>query len=423
MEHTKYDVFISYSRKDYVDEQKNVIPGNVVSKIKETLAQEGITFWFDEDGIYSGDEFTSVIADAIDASNIFIFVSSVHSNSSPWTTGEIATAQETHKKIIPVRIDSSRYHKSLRVRLNALDFIDFQQNPDKAISDLVSSIKSYLKLLQEEQLTITTDIQLACKALNNEEAKIEHERVSLLQRTSKVTDVNKRESLRALIISSSPIRQKCQEEFTKQAEEEKNKVAKGNMLLISQLTQQKKGTNYSSENSSHKPLKSNLFNTKYIIAILIAIIVILLSWIAFGFISNNDAQEPDLTETINIDIDKFYKLQSDAKILISAGSQTYLMREKNNEVTNEDGGAVESYFINALDIYDQLEGTSGYAQMDNDFKNEVEQNRKTAKEYLTKILKAINDKADQLKKVFGEDDVITKKVNDRIKKIGNRLGW
>ena len=421
MEQTKYDVFISYSRKDYVDEQKNVIPGNVVSKIKETLAQEGITFWFDEDGIYSGDEFTSVIADAIDASNIFIFVSSVHSNSSPWTTGEIATAQETHKKIIPVRIDSSKYHKSLRVRLNALDFIDFQPNPDKAISDLVSSIKSYLKLLQEEQLTITTDIQLACKALNNEEAKIEHERVSLLQRTSKVTDVNKRESLRALIISSSPIRQKCQVEFAKQAEEEKNKFAKSNLLLTSQLIQQKKKTDSPKKDISHKLLKSNLFNTNYIIACLIAVIVILLSWIVFSFTNDNDVQ-PETMET-TIDTAKLYKLQSDANSQISAGSITYQLKEANNELTSEDGGAVESYFINALDIYDQLEGTAGYAQMDNDFKNEVEQNRKTAKEYLTKILKAINDKADQLKKVFGEDDNLTKDVKSRAEKIGNRLGW
>lgn len=37
MEQTIYDVFISYSRKDYVDEQKCVISGNVVSKIKEAL--------------------------------------------------------------------------------------------------------------------------------------------------------------------------------------------------------------------------------------------------------------------------------------------------------------------------------------------------------------------------------------------------
>ena len=152
-----------------------------------------------------------------------------------------------------------------------------------------------------------------------------------------------------------------------------------------------------------------------IVAVCIALFLVLRSGS-----DDNDVQESETTEA-NIDTAKLYKLQSDANSQISAGSQTYQLKEKNNELTNEDGGAVESYFINALDIYDQLEGTSGYAQMDNDFKNEVEQNRKTAKEYLTKILKAINDKADQLKKAFGEDDEITKKVNDRIKKIKNRL--
>ena len=53
MEQTKYDVFISYSRRDYVDERNNVIPGNVVSKIKEALTNAGISYWFDEEGIYS----------------------------------------------------------------------------------------------------------------------------------------------------------------------------------------------------------------------------------------------------------------------------------------------------------------------------------------------------------------------------------
>ena len=28
----EYDVFISYSRKDYVDENNQVIPGNVISR-------------------------------------------------------------------------------------------------------------------------------------------------------------------------------------------------------------------------------------------------------------------------------------------------------------------------------------------------------------------------------------------------------
>ena len=39
----KYDVFISYSRKDYVDENKNVLPHNVISQIKEPFAI-GIVF-------------------------------------------------------------------------------------------------------------------------------------------------------------------------------------------------------------------------------------------------------------------------------------------------------------------------------------------------------------------------------------------
>jgi hypothetical protein len=53
----QYDVFISYSRKDYVDDKKNIIPNNVVSKIKESLSDAGITYWFDEEGINYGNNF------------------------------------------------------------------------------------------------------------------------------------------------------------------------------------------------------------------------------------------------------------------------------------------------------------------------------------------------------------------------------
>ena len=51
MEQLKYDVFISYSTKDYIDESKNVIPNNVISQIKTALREAGISYWFDEDGI------------------------------------------------------------------------------------------------------------------------------------------------------------------------------------------------------------------------------------------------------------------------------------------------------------------------------------------------------------------------------------
>lgn len=93
----KYDVFISYSRKDYVDEHNNVIPGNEVSKIKEALTEAGITFWFDEKGIFHGDEFAKKIVHSIKASKIFVFLSSFNSNQSIWTANEIATSNMLHK--------------------------------------------------------------------------------------------------------------------------------------------------------------------------------------------------------------------------------------------------------------------------------------------------------------------------------------
>ena len=96
----KYDVFISYSRKDYMDDRMNVIPGNVVSKVKEALTNEGITYWFDEEGLYSGNDFTEKIVSNIEASTIFLFLSTKDANASPWTSKEVACADEIYK-ILP----------------------------------------------------------------------------------------------------------------------------------------------------------------------------------------------------------------------------------------------------------------------------------------------------------------------------------
>lgn len=40
----EYDVFISYARKDYVTEEGTVIPGNIVSQIKDVLMNNDISF-------------------------------------------------------------------------------------------------------------------------------------------------------------------------------------------------------------------------------------------------------------------------------------------------------------------------------------------------------------------------------------------
>ena len=129
MEQTTYDVFISYSRKDYVDEKKNVIPGNEVYKIKEALTRAGITYWFDEEGIYSGQNFVEKIVTNIENAKIFLFLSTANSNESSWTCKEIASADEFKKHIIPVRIDSSPYNKKVLFRIADLDYIEYFSNP------------------------------------------------------------------------------------------------------------------------------------------------------------------------------------------------------------------------------------------------------------------------------------------------------
>lgn len=150
----KYDVFISYSRKDYVDKQKNIIPGNEVTKIKEALAEAGISYWFDEDGIYSGQNFVDKLVTNIENSKVFLFLSTENSNKSEWTCKEIACAAEFKKHIIPVRIDSSPYNKKVLFRIADLDYIEYYTNPHKGMDDMLKSIKEYLEEWAAEEKRI-----------------------------------------------------------------------------------------------------------------------------------------------------------------------------------------------------------------------------------------------------------------------------
>ena len=141
----EYDVFISYSRQDYVDENKQVIPGNIISKIKDLFDANNISYWFDEEGVFSGDAFAPVIARNIKSSKMFLFISSENSNVSEWTSNEIATAHAYKKKIIPFRYDDSVYNDSVIIYIARLDYIEYKSNPSKALPRLLLSIQSYLK--------------------------------------------------------------------------------------------------------------------------------------------------------------------------------------------------------------------------------------------------------------------------------------
>lgn len=138
----KYDVFISYSRKDYVDGAGNILENNVISRIKDTFRANGISYWFDEEGIYSGQEFTSVITGAIRTSAVFVFISSKNSNASLWTSNEIAIAKRLNKPIIPFCIDESPYNDSVMMLIAALDYVDGRDSK-VAYNKLIRAIRHY----------------------------------------------------------------------------------------------------------------------------------------------------------------------------------------------------------------------------------------------------------------------------------------
>ena len=145
----KYDVFISYSRKDYVDNQGNVMEDSPVNRIIQFLDEKNISYWVDKEGIYSGREFVEVLANAIVDPKMVIFVSSKNSNSSIYTTGEVFEAIENKRLIIPVKIDNSQYNPKFKLLLRPLDFIDYSKVD--ALSDLLRAIEKEKEIIHQKE--------------------------------------------------------------------------------------------------------------------------------------------------------------------------------------------------------------------------------------------------------------------------------
>ena len=238
MEQAKYDVFISYSRKDYLDERNNVIPNSEVSKILEALDVADISYWIDKEGIDWGAEFPEVISSGIESSTIIVFISSKNSIVSKWVTKEIALADSLNKHIIPVRLDNTSYNINNKLALRVIDLnsLNYYKNSTKAINDLISFINNYLEekrreeeiklqeeekqkeiekkkrdeletRLKEQQKQLILEIESSCNNLNQKETTIESEREKLLLAVDdRITDKSEQERIKSLITSTSPIR-------------------------------------------------------------------------------------------------------------------------------------------------------------------------------------------------------------------------
>lgn len=125
-----YDVFISYSRKDF--DEVNAF----VKMLQKRIPQ--LSYWFDIKGIESGDEFTEKIISAIDNSSYMLFALSDNSIASEWTKDEVMYAKNIGKKVIPVLLKGASLKGWFLFKFGRIDYIDSvnELQVDKLIGNL-----------------------------------------------------------------------------------------------------------------------------------------------------------------------------------------------------------------------------------------------------------------------------------------------
>ena len=130
MENSK-PIFISYSRID-----KNIV-FPFVKRIEQEL---NTTCWIDSEGIESGSQFEEVIVNAIEESNVVLFMLSDSSINSKWTKREVLYAEDERKRIVPVVVDKKGLRKWFKFHFGNVDYIDINDEGqcDKLLNNRAS---------------------------------------------------------------------------------------------------------------------------------------------------------------------------------------------------------------------------------------------------------------------------------------------
>ena len=108
------DVFISYSRLD----------SDWAGKVDAQLRSAGITCFLDRNGLSGGDEFPSVLAEAILQSRLVLFLASSHSYESRFSLKEVlfAVNNKGSRQVFPLLLDDSAMPKSLELLLSDINW-------------------------------------------------------------------------------------------------------------------------------------------------------------------------------------------------------------------------------------------------------------------------------------------------------------
>ncbi len=141
MSHAKYDIFISYSRKDSA----------IADKICSALDNAGITYFIDRQGIGGGFEFPAVLAENIVNSKLFLLLASKNAYESNFTRSETIFAfnRKAKNAILPYIIDNSSLPIDLEFVFAGINWRNITDHPIDTV--LVDDL---LRLLGRERKVV-----------------------------------------------------------------------------------------------------------------------------------------------------------------------------------------------------------------------------------------------------------------------------
>jgi hypothetical protein len=106
------------------------------------LERRGVKCWISARDIRGGQHYDDEIVDAIERSRAMLLIFSEHCNESDYIRREITVAGESHKLVIPFRIEDVPPRRGLRVRLSDLHWIDGFASRERAVDEVVQTISS-----------------------------------------------------------------------------------------------------------------------------------------------------------------------------------------------------------------------------------------------------------------------------------------
>jgi hypothetical protein len=111
---------------------------DAATQVVEELERRGLRCWIAPRDVRPGRPFDDEIANAIETCRAMLLIFSERCNDSEYIRREVTVAGESHKVVIPFRIENVEPKRGLRVRLSDLHWLDGFASREKAIDELIN---------------------------------------------------------------------------------------------------------------------------------------------------------------------------------------------------------------------------------------------------------------------------------------------